>query len=35
MRSVKGVLSELFSRKKEIIFMKKNIYYREEKYLFS
>ena len=31
MKNIKGVISELFSRKEEFIFMKKNISFHEEK----
>ena len=34
MKNIKGVISELFSRKEEFIFMKKKIYFHEEKYFF-
>ena len=35
MKNIKGVISELFSRKEEFIFMKKKISCHEEKYFFS
>jgi hypothetical protein len=35
MKNIKGVISELFSRKEEFIFMKKNISFHEEKCFFS
>jgi len=35
MKTIKGVISELFSQKEGIIFTKRRIYFHEKKYFFS